>query len=280
MSYTEKETILYLDDVNVGYVDKNDHSKVNIILKNVSMIEKDVIRDGHSATGQCIAILGRSGRGKSTFFKTLTGLLKPISGKVLITDETSNTPNSAKEVTEGMVGFVDQKYTLFRHKTIYQILQYAMRKLNKNKEEKDSIIDKYLTDWGLAEHKDKYPCELSGGSRQRVAIVEQILTSKHFIILDEPTSGLDYCAKETVKLSINKILADDGLNTIIFSTHDLQFAVEMADSIYILGHPDGVLNYSTILKHYDLKQMGLAWTPYGDEHRQLVESIKIILLNS
>jgi len=280
MSYKELDTILYLDSVSVGYPDKNDHSKVNMILKDVTLIEKDIVREGHNATGQTIAFIGRSGRGKSTLFKALTGLIKPTSGKVLITDGNQNVHNSAKEVEEGDVGFVDQKYTLFRHKKLTEILHYAMRKDKRTKLEKDAVIDSYLADWGLAEHKEKYSCELSGGSRQRAAIVEQMLTSKHFIVLDEPTSGLDYCAKEIVKASMNKILGDDELNTIIFSTHDLHFAVEMADSIYIIGHPEPTATYSTILKHYDLKQMGLAWEPYSEGHRLLVEDIKGILVNS
>jgi polar amino acid transport system ATP-binding protein len=88
---------------------------------------------------------------------------------------------------------------------------------------------------GLTEHKDKYSCELSGGQRQRTAIIEQMLTSKHFMILDEPFSGLDVGNIEKVKLSFDKISAANELNTIIFSTHDIRLAVELSDSIYILG---------------------------------------------
>jgi polar amino acid transport system ATP-binding protein len=280
MQYTATDTILYLDKVNVGYKDKNDPTKVNLILKDVSLIEKDVVREGHSATGQTIAFIGRSGRGKSTLFKCLTGLLKPTQGKVLITNMATVNKDDAKEVEEGDVGFVDQKYTLFRHKTLSQILHYAMRKITKTKAEKDEIINSYLSDWGLSEHKDKYPNELSGGQRQRTAILEQMLTSKHFIVLDEPFSGLDVGNIEKVKASFERILSDDELNTIIFSTHDIRLAVELADSIYIIGHPEPTSDHSTIIKHYDLKQMGLAWTPYGDGHRALVTEIKNVVINS
>jgi len=279
MSYKELDTILYLDNVSVGYPDKNDHSKVNMILKDVTLIEKDIVREGHQATGQTIAFIGRSGRGKSTLFKALTGLIKPTSGKVLITDCNPNVHNSAKEVEEGDVGFVDQKYTLFRHKKLTEILHYAMRKDKRTKAEKDAVIDSYLADWGLAEHKDKYSCELSGGQRQRTAILEQILTSKHFVVLDEPFSGLDVGNIEKVKASFERILSDDELNTIIFSTHDINLAVELADSIYLIGRPEGS-DYSTILKHYDLKQMGLAWTPYNAQHAALAAEIKNIVVNS
>ena len=261
--YTEKDTILYLDNVSVGYTDKNDHTKVNIVLKDINILEKDIVREGHASTGRMIAILGKSGRGKSSLFKILTGLLKPISGKVLIPNEHGNHGNEAKEVEVGDVGFVDQKYTLFRHKTVNQILHYAMRKDKRLLPEKNAIINQYLTDWDLLEHINKYPIEMSGGSRQRVSCLEQILTSKHFMVCDEITSGLDVGAKEKVKDSINKILDLDELNTVILATHDIEFAVSMADSIYIIGHTEPNATHSTIVKHYDLKQMGLAWQSYG-----------------
>jgi ABC-type nitrate/sulfonate/bicarbonate transport system ATPase subunit len=278
MNYTENNTILCLDNLTVGYPNKNsknENDKMNIILKDISLIEKDIKREGHNATGQTIAILGRSGRGKSTLFKCLTGLIKPTIGRVLIPDG-----NQAKEVCEGDVGFVDQKYTLFRHKTMYQILQYALRKDKRTKKEKDELIDQYLVEWDLIEHKHKYSNELSGGQRQRTAILEQMVTSKHFIVLDEPASGLDVMSIEKMKRAIGNILSNDELNTIIFSTHDLRLAVELADSIYIIGHPEPTSTYSTILKHFDLKQMGFAWEPWGDRHRNLVEEIKEIILNS
>jgi len=293
MNYKTENTLLCLNDVSVGYGDK-------MILKNVSLVEKNIIREGHASTGQTIAFIGRSGRGKSTLFKALTGLIKPSVGQVLLTDLSTEDKDDAKEVNEGDVGFVDQKYTLFRHKTVKQILDYAIRKNTSSKKEKifkrimnsllrkdsastkenEEIINRYLTEWGLKEHSHKYSCQLSGGQRQRTAILEQMLTSKHFMIFDEPFSGLDVGNIEKVKSSFEKIQNDNELNTIIFSTHDIKLAVELADSIYIVGFPEGNTEFSTIIKNYDLKAMGLAWTEYGDGHRQLVSDIKELLLKS
>ncbi len=129
-------------------------------------------------------------------------------------------------------------------------------------------------------HKDQYPNELSGGQRQRTAIIEQILSSKHFMILDEPFSGLDVGNIENVKKSFKMISDSNELNTIIFSTHHLKLAVELADSIYIVGNPEGVKDYSTIVKHFDLKEMGIAWTEFGQHHIDLMNEIKEILLKS
>lgn len=284
MNYRLEDTILYLDKVSVGYPNKNitkeNPNKVNLILKDITLVEKNVVRDGYDSTGQTIAFLGRSGRGKSTLFKALTGLIKPTEGKVLITNMSTEDKEDAKEVGEGDVGFVDQKYTLFRHKTITQIFQYALRKSTLDKAGKDEMITRYLTEWGLLEHKDKYSCELSGGQRQRTAIIEQMLSSRFFMVLDEPFSGLDVGNIEKVKATFERVLNANELNTIMFSTHDIRLAAELADSIYVIGRPEGVTDYSTIIKHYDLKEMGLAWTPYGDGHRALVSDIKEVLLKS
>jgi polar amino acid transport system ATP-binding protein len=273
MSYKETSTVLYVENLSVGYDGKT-------ILKDVNFIEKDIVREGHESTGQTIAFIGRSGRGKSTLFKALTGLLKPTTGQILITDLTTDDKEDAKVLSEGDMGFVDQKYTLFRHKTITQICEYALRKSTLSKEEKQALITEYLTEWGLLEHKDKYSCELSGGQRQRTAIIEQMISSKHFMIFDEPFSGLDVGNIEKVKESFGKVLTANEYNTIIFSTHDIRLAAELADSIYIVGFPEGITEYSTIVKHYDLKKMGLAWQPYGNGHRELVKEIKELLLRS
>ena len=124
MGYQLKDTILYLNGVELGYGEGNSYKAV---LKDINIIEKDVVREGH-ITGQVIAIVGRSGRGKSTLFKALTGLVKPHKGEILITEVDTKQSNDAKIVQEGDVGFVDQKYTLFRHKTVKQIFEYALRK--------------------------------------------------------------------------------------------------------------------------------------------------------
>lgn len=273
MQYKVNEPLLYVDKLSVGYDGK-------MILKDISFVEHDITREGHQSTGQVIAFIGRSGRGKSTLFKALTGLIEPTTGQILITDMKSSEKDGAKPVSEGDIGFVDQKYTIFRHRTIESVCMYALRNSKLTKAEKNDVIDKYLTEWGLNEHRKKYSCELSGGQRQRTAIIEQMLTSKHFMILDEPFSGLDVGNIEKVKQSFDRISNDNEYNTIIFSTHDIKLAIEMADSIYILGFPEGETQYSTLVKHFDLKAMGLAWSEYGDAHRAVYKEIYDLLLRS
>lgn len=276
MQYELKDTILCLDNVELGY---GEGSEYKTVLKNINMIEKDVVRTG-TITGQVIAIVGRSGRGKSTLFKALTGLKSPKSGQVLITELNTPEVDDARIVREGDVGFVDQKYTLFRHKTVEQIFAYALRKSKMTKEEKQKTINHYLAEWGLEPHRHKYSCELSGGQRQRTAIIEQILSSGHFMVLDEPFSGLDVGNIRDVKRSFELIQKSHELNTIIFSTHELRLAVELADSIYVVGFPDETREWATIVKHFDLKEMGLAWQSWDQRHVALVDEIDKTMMAS
>ncbi|AIY12784.1 energy-coupling factor ABC transporter ATP-binding protein [Cellulophaga baltica] len=276
MNYSSENTLLYVENLSVAYGDKT-------IIKDINLVEKDVIRTGE-VTGQVIAVVGRSGTGKSTFFKALTGLVKPTSGKVLIADTTTeNAQNDAKEVHEGDIGFVDQKYTLFRNKTVYEALLFALRNKEMPKEAKHEQIVTYLKDWGLEKAKDQYPCELSGGQRQRTAIIEQIFSSGHYMVLDEPFSGLDVGNIEDVKNAFKLITKSHEYNTIIYSTHDIELAVELADSIYVIGYPeiDGKkMTYGSIVKHFDMKEIGLAWKEFGLGHLDIVKQIKTIMLQS
>lgn len=269
MDFHFKETLLYIENLSVSY------DGVTII-KDISLIEKDVVRAAAEHTGQIIAIVGRSGRGKSTFFKALTGLIKPDTGKILVKDFQNNQPGSAKIVAEGDIGFVDQKYTLFRHKTVKQTLEFALRKSNLSATEKEEKIQHYVHKWGLERCIDKYPNELSGGQRQRTAIIEQLFSSDKFIVLDEPFSGLDIGNILEVKKSFDLLINESEYNTILFSTHDIELAIEMAQVIYVIGHPKvngEVMAYGSFVAKYDLREMGLAWKEYGNDHRKLYNEI-------
>lgn len=277
--YEEKDTILHVENLSVTYGEKP-------ILSDINFTEQNVIRPG-MVQGQTIAFLGRSGRGKSTLFRTLTGLEKPTSGRVLIPDfdkPVVDGKQSAKMVSEGDVGFVDQRYTLFRHKTVFQALFFALRNSKLTDVEKKEKIMQHLADWGLEKSKDQYPVFLSGGQRQRTAILEQLMSSGYYMVLDEPFSGLDIGNIVNVKDSFKLINKSHELNTIIFSTHDIELAVELSDSIYIIGYPqiNGQIHpVGTIIKHLDLKEMGLSWNDqFTADHIECVRTIREIMLKS
>jgi ABC-type nitrate/sulfonate/bicarbonate transport system ATPase subunit len=277
--YEEKETILQVENLSVAYSNK-------VIIRDISFEEKNTQRPDR-LQGQIIAFLGRSGRGKSTLFRVLTGLEKPTSGRVMIPDFSKAVTNGnqpAKLVEEGDVGFVDQKYTLFRHKTVMQALHYSLRKSPLSANEKSEKIMAYLAEWGLEKVKDQYPNELSGGQRQRTAILEQLLSSEFYMVLDEPFSGLDVGNIESVKKAFQLINCSHEMNTILFSTHDIELAVQLADSIYIIGNKsvNSVMETSgTLIRHIDLKERGLAWQEeFSHQHLDCVKEIKDLLLNS
>lgn len=282
MTYQEsEESILVAEGIGVSYGGK-------AIIRDINFSEKDVFRPG-TIQGQTIAFVGRSGRGKSTLFRCLAGLENPTTGRILISDLTAHQEGNDhppyKLVEEGDVGFVNQTYVLFRHKTIQQAMQFAMRKVDKPKAEKEKIIEQHLKDWGLYRVKDQYPNELSGGQRQRTAILEQVLSSTNYIILDEPFSGLDVGNIQNVENAFKLINLTHELATVIFSTHDIELAVKLADSIYVIGYPtleNGALDpVGTIIQHFDLKAKGLAWhDQFSTAHQQLVEEVKTAILNS
>lgn len=272
-----KKGIPIIQANNISYTVNNNGVK-KLLLRDIGT-EKlsfrifDIVRIDKKCQGQTIAVLGRSGAGKSTFFKILSGLNKPTTGEVLINK------SSLIKVNEGDVGLVQQNYPLSRNQTILSMLQDASKISKIPKHDRNDIIEKYLKDWDLFDQRYQSSNQLSGGQRQRVAIIEQLMCSHNFIILDEPFSGLDVKNVDDLKDSFNKITSTNSINTIIFSTHIIEMAVEMADQIYVMGHEKNIEG-GTIITQYDLKQMGLSWKPYGIRHQKLKEEIeKIIRMN-
>ena len=279
--YEHAKPILTVENIGVAYGDKQ-------IIEHISFTEKDVLRPG-TVQGQTIAFVGRSGRGKSTLFRSLAGLEKPTQGTIMISDLDGHEGDDhppMRGVQEGDVGFVSQNYVLFRHKTILQAMYFAMRKREDLTDtEKDGTIEQHLRDWGLYQVKDQYPNELSGGQRQRTAILEQVLSSTNYIIMDEPFSGLDVGNIQNVKNAFKLINLSHELATIIFCTHDIELAVQLADSLHVIGYPkraDGTLEtVGTLVAHFDLKERGVAWSDhFSREHQLLVEEVKQAILDS
>lgn len=120
--------------------------------------------------------------------------------------------------------------------------------------------DRLLTHFGLMDKKDSYPVQLSGGQRQRIAIVQQLLGANNFLLMDEPFSGLDVVAKTRLYETILKVSTTHEHNTVIFTTHDLESAVRLADEIWVLGREEGKPG-ATVVKRIDLIERGLAWDP-------------------
>jgi ABC-type nitrate/sulfonate/bicarbonate transport system ATPase subunit len=181
-------------------------------------------------------------------------------------------------VCPGEVGIVPQNYILFSHLSIYENLRRGIRhsSCKRTPKDQDDLIKKYADDFNLAEHLNKNPVQLSGGQRQRVSIIQQVLTDNKFILLDEPFSGLDPIMVDKVIILLNKISVLNELNTLIIVSHDLESAMAIADTVWILAKEEGKEG-STVTKQIDLKEMGLAWDPEirkNIEFQQLVHDVK------
>jgi polar amino acid transport system ATP-binding protein/sulfate transport system ATP-binding protein len=225
------------------------------ILRDVDLEIRDVVRPG-TCTGQVVALLGPSGVGKTTLFRILAGLQEPDSGSVTIGDP-------GVPVERGMVGVVAQNYPLFAHRTVLGNLVVAGRRAGlAGGAAKERAFD-MLRRFDLDERAEVYPAQLSGGQRQRVAIAQQFMCSEHFLLLDEPFSGLDPIAVARVSAMLTEVANLDELNTIVVVTHDINAALEVADTVWLLGRDHDAegkaIPGARIQGTYDLMECGLAW---------------------
>ncbi len=227
----------------------------NTILRDVNLEIRDILRPG-LVTGQVVGLLGPSGIGKTRLFRILAGLDEPDTGSVLIGPQ-------GIPVQRGMVGVVAQHYPLFAHRTVVGNLIVAGRRAGLSHAQATERAHSFLKRFRLEDHAALYPAQLSGGQRQRVAIAQQFMCSEHFLLMDEPFSGLDPIASENVVELITEVAGADELRTIIVVTHDIVAALEVADTIWLLGRDrdeEGqVIPGARIQVSYNLIERGLAW---------------------
>ena len=248
-AYTKNERLLTIDKLTLSYGEK-------VILRDVNLHVDNIVRPGMNQ-GQVVALLGPSGIGKTQLFRCIAGLQPATSGSVSIHDTTSTRHPKA-----GDVGVVQQAYPLLNHRTVWSNLQLAASKHGK-KDMKEA--EELLASFSLSDKKNAYPQELSGGQRQRVAIIQQLLAAEHFLLMDEPFSGLDVVAKRRVQETIQRVTQVHEHNTVIFTTHDLESAVRLADEIWVLGREKDKPG-ATVVKRIDLITRGLAWDPNIDKN--------------
>ncbi len=246
-----------------------------LILRDVNLEVKDILRPGMTQ-GQVVGLLGPSGVGKTTLFRILAGLDKPDSGKVTLTDK-------AIPVQRGMVGVVAQHYPLFAHRLVLGNLTVAGWQAGLSAAESEKKANDLLKRFGLEEHAGKYPVQLSGGQRQRVAIAQQFMCSEHYLLMDEPFSGLDMVAVDRVSHFISEVAAMDEAATFVIVTHDISAALEVSDTIWLLGRDrdaqGNIVPGSRIQAEYNLIERGLAWhegVTQMPEFLQLMQEIRAI----
>jgi len=257
--YTLGQRLLTIDNVCVSY-DRP-------ILQGVSATVDDIRREGLQQ-GQEVCLLGPSGIGKSQLFRCIAGLQRPTSGSVRLN-------GSGREVQPGEVGVVAQNYPLFNHRTVWGNLMTAAGKHCKTSADARAKCLAVLEEFGMVDTAKAYPMALSGGQRQRVAIAQQLLCSSHFLLMDEPFSGLDPLAKTQVCETIIRVSTSNELNTIIVVTHDIESAVRIADTLWVLGRERNAegqpVSGASIKGVYNLADMGLAWDPDIESRKEFFE---------
>ena len=173
-----------------------------------------------------ISIIGASGCGKSTIFRLINGLEKPDAGEILVDGQ----PISGLKQYSA---FMPQKDMLFPWRTIEKNLYLPMEMQHISKEEKKRRAEEVLAQVGLSEYMKKYPKDLSGGMKQRVAFARTLLSGAEMLLLDEPFSALDFQTRLAVCDDVWTILRREK-KTAILVTHDLSEAVSMADRVLVL----------------------------------------------
>ena len=181
--------------------------------------------------GTFVSLIGRSGCGKSTLFNMVAGLLRPMQGEIHL---------DGKDISgqAGLVGYMLQKDLLLPWRTILDNVILGLELGDRSKSECRNIALPFLRRYGLAGFENRYPRELSGGMRQRVALLRTLLCNTDVILLDEPFSALDAQTRGDMQAWLLDIWSEFR-KTIVLVTHDVEEAVYLSDEIFVLSSRPG-----------------------------------------
>lgn len=189
--------------------------------------------------GEFVSIIGPSGCGKSTLLSLICGLLKPSKGDILVDGEAVTGPNSK-------IGYMPQRDQLFPWRSIMMNVTLGLEVQNKLNEETKDKAKNLLVKYGLGEFIDHYPAQLSGGMRQRAALIRTLAIDPEILILDEPFSALDYQTRLSVSDEVKRIILNERKTTILV-THDIAEGISISDRIVVLTQrPAGIKNIHDI----------------------------------
>lgn len=178
-------------------------------------------------SGEFTAVVGPSGCGKSTLLSLIAGLMKPESGEIFLNGEPL-TENSSK------IGYMLQHDHLFEWRTVYRNVFLGLEIRGALTAESKRKAESLLEQYGLLPFAHARPSELSGGMRQRAALIRTLILEPELLLLDEPFSALDYQTRLTVSDDIGQIIRRSG-KTALLVTHDLSEAVSISDRVIILS---------------------------------------------
>ena len=208
-------SILKFDNVSLIY-----HTLTNETLAIKSL-------DFEIKQGEFVAIVGPSGCGKTTILSLIAGILKPSGGEIIMADGLKS-------------GYMFQKDHLFNWRTIYKNITLGLELQKKNLPENISYIKELSEKYGIGDFLDRYPSQLSGGMRQRVALIRTLALRPDVLLLDEPFSALDFQTRLDVCDDVWRIIKSEK-KTALLVTHDIHEAISMADRVIILSKRPAVV---------------------------------------
>ena len=240
------ESILSLDHIYYSYHDKNGETPV---INDLSF---------EIEPGSFTSIVGPSGCGKSTLLSLLCDLIKPEAGTIYIRPPENN-PDSR-------MGYMLQKDNLFEWRSIYKNVMLGLEINNKKTPENIAYVNHLLEQYDLAEFKSARPSQLSGGMRQRAALIRTLALKPDILLLDDPFSALDYQTRLEVREDICNILRSEK-KTVILVTHDISEANAMTDRVLILTSRPAKLLKTINIESRDT----LSSQKYFDEIREVLK---------
>ncbi len=206
------------------------YQDVKTILKDINIILND---------GELVSLLGVSGAGKTTLFNVIAGLYRPQQGQVLLNGE---------DITgqSGKISYMLQKDMLLPYRTVEDNVALPLMIRGVGKKEARRTAGQYFAQFGIEGTQKKYPAELSGGMRQRAALLRTYLFSSDVALLDEPFSALDTLTKSEMHRWYLEVMDTIRLST-VFITHDVDEAILLSDRIYLLGQRPGVITDEIVI---------------------------------
>lgn len=208
--------LLEIKELSKNYLTKK---QVICAIKNINLLIKE---------NQFIALVGPSGCGKSTILSIIGGLEKKSSGQI----------NFMKKNLK--VGYMFQEDALFPWLNVLDNCMLGLKIQNKETKENKKYVKTLLKKYGLSSFEKSYPKELSGGMRQRVALIRTLATKPDILLLDEPFSALDYQTKITVSDDVFKIIKQEK-KTALMVSHDINEAISMADKVIVLSNRPSII---------------------------------------
>ncbi|MBQ4595335.1 MAG: ABC transporter ATP-binding protein, partial [Firmicutes bacterium] len=208
-------TILRTENITKSYNDKTVIEDINIHLKE----------------GELVSLLGVSGSGKTTLFNIISGLIMPDEGSVQLSDR-------AITGRPGSVAYMLQKDMLLPHKKIIDNVSLPLLLKGMPRKDARAHTDEFFEEFGLEGTQNKYPSQLSGGMKQRAALLRTYMASDGVVLLDEPFSALDTLTKSAMHKWYLQVMEHISLST-LFITHDIDEAIRLSDRIYIMSGAPG-----------------------------------------